>query len=188
MSQELHEKQLLSLFFLRFTHTPTRTRLRACARDRGERRKKPVPCMATVAACSPRLAHVGVAGRLGRNDPHAPLGATRGRTVAHATPATLAELKTSGQPVYGSFPARDYRRGTREQPPFQAEFVLWSERPQEKTHVRIAKPRTRPRAVLERSRRSRRAGFRELLLEPRLVRRDPVPVVFFQSLSSRMPP
>jgi hypothetical protein len=124
MSQELHEKQLLSLFFLRFTHTPTRTRLRACARDRGERRKKPVPCMATVAACSPRLAHVGVAGRLGRNDPHAPLGATRGRTVAHATPATLAELKTSGQPVYGSFPTAILRRGTREQPPFQAEFVF----------------------------------------------------------------
>lgn len=124
MSQELHEKQLLSLFFLRFTRTPTRTRLRAYARDSGERRKKPVPCMATVAARSPRLAHVGIAGRLGRNDPHAPLDATRGHTVAHAASAKVAELKTSGQPVYGSFPAGNYRRGTREQPPYQAEFVF----------------------------------------------------------------
>lgn len=63
------------------------------------------------------LARCGDVSRRGGVRPLGVHDAPRGHPLAHGGSATLAELKTSGQPVYGSFPARDYRRGTREQRP-----------------------------------------------------------------------
>lgn len=62
-----------------------------------------------VAIRSPRLAHVGDIPRPGRNDPNSLLDATHGHTVAHGPSATLADRKTSGEVVHGSFPAEILR-------------------------------------------------------------------------------
>jgi hypothetical protein len=65
--------------------------------------------LATFAPTFAGLAHVGDVPPPGRTDPHAPPDAARGHRVAHGPSATLADRKTSGPLVHGSFPAEILR-------------------------------------------------------------------------------
>lgn len=111
-----------------FSYSPVPPPTRVCVRPRGCWGETRATCPSSAGRGSrrrsPGLAHVRPAACASPCLPPFRPNATVGHPLAHGLSATLAERKTSGEPANGSFPAEILRRGTREQPPYRAEFVF----------------------------------------------------------------
>ena len=120
MSQELQEKQLLSLFFLYFTrphprlHVTTRTRVCVWWGVKEESSRSPVPNLlafvAMVGPCRRRYAALACS-------PASRQDATRGHTVAHDAGANVAGDEAASPQSVGTWRKFDHPIGPREQRP-----------------------------------------------------------------------